>query len=371
MTSLFLSLPHVGIQTLTPYQPGKSIESTAREYHLKNIIKLASNENPLGCSPNVLLALEQLSPMQLATYPSAAHHKLPEQLSRKHGLKPEQILLSNGTDALFSLIMTTFALHTGRTMLTHEYAFSAYTIQAQTLGVPFKTAPINQDWTLNVDALLESIEPNTGILFLANPNNPTGILTPSADIKKILAALPETTLFVLDEAYIDYCDEYENTVTWLSAYPNLILLRTFSKIYGLAGLRLGYAMGQADIISLLAKAQLPFTINQLALQAGSVALEDQAFIQKTLQVNKTGMEKMLVGLQALSLKPVISKGNFITVDCLQAAHWIYEALLQQGIIVRPLAAYGLPNHLRITIGTPTQIERVLKALSIILNKEPL
>ncbi|MCX7115578.1 MAG: histidinol-phosphate transaminase [Gammaproteobacteria bacterium] len=363
----FFTLPHQGIQTLIPYQPGKSIESLAQELGLKDIIKLASNENPLGCSTAVHLALSQLKAAQIASYPSPRHHPLYARLSEHVGLPSNQLLLSNGSDALFSLLMLTFALHTQKNMVTHDYAFNAYTIQAQALGIPTRIAATNSDFTVNIEAILALCDHNTALIFIANPNNPTGLPIHTEQVKQLLTGLPENTLLVLDEAYIEYTHPEENTIEWLSHHPQLILLRTFSKIYGLAGLRLGYAMAHPDIIELLQRAQLPFTVNQAAMAAGLAALNDQAFMQQSRLQTQQGMIELKQGLLALSLTPIPSVANFITVDCHQPALAIYEALLHEGIIVRPLHPYGLANHLRITIGTTQQIKRLLKALSLILK----
>lgn len=362
--------PHPGIETLTPYQPGKSIESLAQASGLSDIIKLASNENPLGCSPHVKVALGAMSPHALASYPSPAHHPLYDKLCDKLGVSKAQLLFANGSDALISLLIITFALHLERSVLTHQYAFSAYPIQAQALGVPVNRVPVEADWSLNIDKLLEACTPKTALIFLATPNNPTGLTIPKADLKKLLSHLPETTLLVLDEAYIDYEPQtIDNTINWLNTYPNLVLLRTFSKVYGLAGLRLGYAIANPDIIAWLARAQLPFTVNQAALTAGSAALDDLEFVEKSLSMTTEGMIQLKEGFKALHLTPHPSEANFITLDLHQEALPIYEKLLQRGIIVRPLAPYGLNNHLRITVGTPTQNTRLLSALANILEEK--
>lgn len=363
MSCDFFALPHPAIQTLIPYQPGKSVASLQQELGLTDIIKLASNENPLGCSPHAKKALRKLSVSSIAAYPAAFHHPLHQKLSVYHGLSPEQLLLANGSDSLFSLLMNTFALHTHKHILTHEYAFSAYAIQAQALGVPCNIVPIHPDWTVNIDALIEACTPQTALIFIANPNNPTGLAIAQHDLKRLLAHLPQTTLLVLDEAYIDYHPQEENTVDWLNAFPNLVLIRTFSKAYGLAGLRIGYVMAHPDIIQLLKRVQLPFSVNQAALDAANAALDDQAFIKKTCHLIKKGKSQLLAGFQRLKLHAHPAHANFITIDCKQIALPIYEKLLHHGIIVRPLAPYGLPQHLRITIGTTKQNTRLLHAFT--------
>lgn len=368
MKSLFSKLPHAGIQTLIPYQPGKSIASLEQELGIQHVIKLASNENALGCSPQVKAALAALPIDQIATYPSPLHHPLHPYLCHLHHIEPTQLLLANGSDALISLLLTTFALHTGRTVLIHDYAFNAFQIQAQTLGIPVQSAPIHPDWSVDMDALIALCQPTTALIFIANPNNPTGSYLPAASLKQLLAAIPPTTICVLDEAYIEFTTPTENSVDWLAQYPNLVLLRTFSKIHGLAGLRLGYAMGNADLIALLMRSQLPFTVNQAAMVAGLSALQDRDFVKKSVRMIQAGMVQLTEGFRALSLIPLPSQGNFIMVDCQQPAQPLYEQLLHQGIIVRPLLPYGLSQHLRITIGTPKQNERLLTCLHSLLTK---
>lgn len=363
MPTHFSTLPHLGIQTLTPYEPGKSIESLKQELGLTDIIKLASNENPLGCGPKAKTALESISPYTLTAYPSANFHPLHQALCDRLKISKEQLILANGSDALFSLLMTTFALHTGRTVLTHEYAFNAYTIQAQTLGIQTQIAPVASDWSVNIQSLIEASTSQTAILFLANPNNPTGLTVSQDDIKLLLKHLPPTTLLVLDEAYYGYPPEQpENTIEWLETYPNLVILRTFSKIYGLAGLRIGYAIANSEIIALLKRAQLPFTINQAAMAAALAALDDIDFLNQSLITTNVGMKQLEAGFKALNLTPHPSFANFITVDMHQSALPVYEKLLHHGIIVRPLHPYGLTQHLRITIGTAEQNTRLLEAL---------
>lgn len=362
----FFTLPHTDIQTLIPYQPGKSIASLQTELGLSDVIKMASNENALGCSPNVLTALRQLDAHTVATYPAPHHHPLHQALTEHLDIAPEQLLLGNGSDTFFSLLMTTFALHTDRHILTHEYAFNAYTIQAQALGIPAQITPVHADWSVDIDAMIKAVTPQTAVVFIASPNNPTGLAIPQDKIKRLLRHLPETTLLALDEAYLEYHPENENTIDWLASFPNLVLLRTFSKAYGLAGLRIGYAIAHADLIQILQRVQLPFTVNQAALDAALAALSDNAFLQQTVNMTRAGKTQLLAGFQNLSLTSLPSTGNFITVDCQRPALAIYQALLHHGIIVRPLAPYGLPEHLRITIGTEVQNARLLTALATCL-----
>lgn len=362
-------LPHAGIRTLVPYKPGKSIEELAQERGLLDIIKLASNENPLGCSPLVKQALNNLSPLQLATYPIASVHPLYKKLSEKLKLPRHQLILTHGSDALFSLLLTTFALHNNKQVITHEYAFSTYAIQAQTLGIPVLTIPDKRNWEVDLDAISAACNDQTALIFLANPNNPTGLSIPLAGISKLLTQIPESTLLVMDEAYYEFAYPLgdQSSLKLLQHYPNLVITRTFSKMYGLAGLRLGYGMAHPEIIELLQRVQLPFMVNIAALTAALAAIEDETFVKQTLISNTTGKQQLYSGLTALQLSPLPSSTNFITFDCQGNALAIYEALEQHGIIVRPLNPYGLSNHLRVTIGTTLQNSRFLDTLALCLK----
>ncbi|ASQ46564.1 histidinol-phosphate transaminase [Legionella clemsonensis] len=358
-------LPHSGIQTLRPYIPGKAAEELAREQGLTDIIKLASNENPLGCSIKAIEALAKLSGLQLATYPSPMNHPLRFRLCKKLGIREDMLTLGNGSDLLFSLILTTFALHTGRQMLTHEQAFLSYEIQAQTLGIPVQKIPLSSNWQVDLDALITASQSNTAVLFLANPNNPTGVFIEPAKIKLLLESVPSTTIIVLDEAYYDYAyDKNDQTsINWLQQHPNLIITRTFSKAYGLAGLRLGYAIANPEITELLLRVQPPFAVNQAALEAANAAIDDEDFLHKTVTLNEQGMQQLQQGFDALKLNYLPSRCNFITVHCDRDALIVYQNLLKEGIIVRPLASYQLPYHLRVTVGTSIQNARFLDKLA--------
>lgn len=361
----FHQLPHAGIRNLTPYKPGKPIVEVAREFGLGDIIKLASNENPLGCSPAALSALQTLSPALLASYPSAINHPLYEKLAKKHGITPQQLILSNGSDYIFLLLMMGFALHNGKHILTHDYAFSSYQIQAQGLGIPVTSSGLHPDWQVDIDQLIANCNADTALIFLANPNNPTGLLIPQTEVKRLLENIPETTLLVLDEAYHEYAQLEINSLSWLETHPNLVITRTFSKAYALAGLRLGYAIANVAIIEILHKLQLPFAVNQAALAAGLAALEDEDFLGKTLEVNHQGMQQLLLGLEQVGLSAFPSAANFITFSCNKDSTDTYQALLQQGIIVRPLHAYNMPEYIRVSAGTTEQNARFLKALATI------
>jgi len=360
----YKKLPHKGIQALTPYIPGKSIEEVAREQGVMNIIKLASNENPRGCSPQVLKALSTLSGLQIATYPAPSNSPLLLKLAEKHHVHEDMLTLSNGSDALFQLLLICFALGSDKHIITHEYAFQAYAIQAKTLGIPLKITPLLNNWHVDIEAIITTCTQNTALIFLANPNNPTGTLLSEAEIKHLLTHIPETTLLVLDEAYNEYLSPAEkvDTISLLTDYPNLVITRTFSKSYGLAGLRLGYAISNPTIHELLQKVILPFTINQAALTAGEAALDDEAFVRDSVTLNRQELKRIRETMTKLHFTCLPSPANYITFDCKVDGKIIYEALLKHGIIVRPLHPYGLNNYLRVSTGTTEQTTYFIEKL---------
>lgn len=366
----FQELPHEGIRQLVPYKPGKAIEELAREKGLTDIIKLASNENPLGCSPKALAALRSLSPHVLATYPSPLNHPLMSRLAAKHQISEDQIFISNGSDFIYTLLLNSYALHQDKHILTHDYAFSTYAIQAKTLNIPVRSAAINADWSINVDNLINQCDHKTALIFLANPNNPTGILSSPKEIERLLNGIPKNTLFILDEAYYEFAAaEFQvNTLEWLSRFHNLVITRTFSKIYGLAGLRLGYALAHPDIISILKRIQLPFTVNQAALSAGFAALSDEDFLHQSLLLNTKGIAQMRQGLDELKIEYLPSACNFLTCNAGEDAIHLYNFLLDKGIIMRPLHAYNMNNYFRVSIGTQEQNTRFLQAVHEYYNR---
>jgi histidinol-phosphate aminotransferase len=366
----YKKIPHAGIRSLSPYIPGKSAESLAQEQGLSNIIKLASNENPLGCSDAVKEALAELTSHQIATYTVSTQHPLRKKLSNQLNIDTEMVLLSNGSDNIFNLALICFALHTGKHMLTHQAAFIQYEIQAKTLGIPTYHVPLKSNFEVDIDGLIAACTEETAMIFLANPNNPTGLWIQKQDIQRLLDNVPRSTVVVLDEAYHEYlpADKQSEPHQLLSAYPNIVITRTFSKVYGLAALRLGYAIANPVLIELLYRVQLPFIVNQAAMYAASAALDDHDFIQRTLKVNHDGMVQMKAALDELNIIQLPSACNFITIDSGYDALIVDKHLQHQGVIVRPLHPYGLTRHLRITIGTESQNTRCLTALNHCLEE---
>lgn len=367
----FSLLPHPGIQTLSPYVPGQSIEALARDQGLTDIIKLASNENPRGCSPLVTQALAALSRHQIATYPAPSAHPLPEALASQLNIDLNMLTLGHGSDALFQLLIICFALHRNKSILTHDYAFQTYQILANIFGVPFISTPLLKDWKIDIDSIINKCDENTALIFIANPNNPTGTLMARDDILHLLNHIPETTLLVLDEAYYEYLDPKNNphSLSLLNTFSNLVVTRTFSKGYGLAGLRLGYAITHPSIHTLLQKVALPFTISQSALTGGLAALQDETFARDTAELNRRELKRVRQRLIQLGFDCLPSFANFVTFDCKKDGGIVYNQLLRQGIIVRPLHAYGLNHYLRVSIGTAEQNTRFLETLQKEYNDE--
>jgi histidinol-phosphate aminotransferase len=356
-----------GIRGLTPYQPGKPIEELQRELGLADVIKLASNENPLGASPKARAAAEAaLGELQL--YPDGSGFRLKRALSQKLGVGPDQLTLGNGSNEILELLARVF-LAPGRAALFSEYAFAVYPIVAQAVGAEARLAPAHgpeHDMPLGHDlaAFRARLDATVRLVFIANPNNPTGTWLAPDDIAGFLRSVPDDVVVVLDEAYYEYMAPAlrPDSLALLARHPNLVITRTFSKIYGLAALRVGYSISHPEIADLLNRARQPFNSNSLALAAAEAALDDDAHVQRSVANNREGLRALTAGLQALGLRCLPSQANFLSFDLGRPAGPCYEALLRQGVIVRPLAPYAMPNHLRVTVGTPAENQRFLAAL---------
>lgn len=365
----FNTLPHSGIQTLSPYVPGKSIRSLSQEKGISTIIKLASNENPRGCSPQVHQALANLALTQIASYPAPSTSPLIHKIAKKIGVTEDMVTLGNGSDAIFQLLVICFALHVQKNIITHDYAFQTFKILPQLFGVPLISTPVLNNWDVDIKAIIHSCTKQTALIFIANPNNPTGSLLSIHQIEELLENIPETTLLILDEAYAEYIETHEqkNSIELLKNHRNLIITRTFSKAYGLAGLRLGYAISDPEIKKLLQKIVLPFTVNQAAIAAGNAAIDDETFLQDTITLNRQEIHRLRDTLIKIGYPCLPSPANFITFDCKIDGKIIADALQNQGIIVRPLHAYGLDNFLRINSGTPEQNTGFINTLMSVLH----
>lgn len=361
-----LNLAVSGVRQLVPYVPGKPIEELERELGMTEIIKLASNENPLGPGKNALAAIQSALP-KLALYPDGNGFNLKSALAKKYKVDINQITLGNGSNELLELVARAF-LSPGLEAMFSQHAFAVYPIVTQAVGATAVVVPA-LNYGNDLEAMAARIGDKTRVVFIANPNNPTGTFLKQVDLQKFIGALPAHCLCVLDEAYFEFAasDEGIGSLDWLKTNPNLIITRTFSKAYGLAGLRAGYSLSSPEIADILNRVRQPFNNNSLALAAAEAALSDHDHLQQTITVNSQGMSDLTSGFKGLGLDWIPSAGNFVSVDFKRPAQPLYEALLRKGVIVRPIANYGMPNHLRISIGTHIENKFFLKALAETLD----
>ena len=357
-----MSNPHIA--ALTPYQPGKPIDEVTRELGLSSVVKLASNENPRGPGGAVREALSAACET-LSLYPDGNAFYLKEALAAHLGVRPEQLTMGNGSNDVLDLAARC-ALTAGAETIVSEHAFVVYRLATACAGGSLVEVPARAHGA-DLQRMLDAVTDATAIIFLANPNNPTGTWVPQAEVEAFLERVPAHIWVVLDEAYFEYVDhpDYPDGIALQARYPNLIVTRTFSKIHGLASLRVGYAVSSPEIADLLNRARQPFNVNTFALAAAQAALADGEFVATSRQLNTQGMQELEAGLQQLGLGFIPSVGNFVTFEVGNAAQ-TYQALLQQGVIVRPVAEYGLPQHLRVTVGLPEHNARFLATLESVL-----
>lgn len=361
----FRTLANSSVRELTPYQPGKPIEELERELGIKSSIKLASNENPLGPSPIVLSSAQQAL-LNAHIYPDGGCFELKQALSAFLNVQPTQITVGNGSENILELIIKAY-LHKGDSAVISQYAFLTIPILLQGYGIQINTAPA-KNWGHDVSAMIRAIDEKTRVLFLVNPNNPTGTYTNKKDFELLMESVPPHVLVVVDEAYTEYIsnDDYPHALTYLDRYPNLVITRTFSKVYGLAALRLGYSISSSEIADILNRARLPFNVNAIAAKAACAALSDQDHVHKSITLNQNGMAQVEAELNRLHISYIPSICNFITMD-VQDASAVYQQLLLKGVIVRPLKAYDMPCHIRVTIGTSNQNDRFIAAISSLVR----
>jgi histidinol-phosphate aminotransferase len=353
---------HEYVRAIAPYQGGKPIEELAREFGLapESIVKLASNENPLGMPASARAAIARAA--ELGRYPDSNGFELKRALSARYGVPPEWLTLGNGSNDILELAAATM-LAPGTSAVYAQHSFAVYALATQARGARAIVVPA-RDFGHDLDAMAAAIAPDTRVVFVANPHNPTGTFLAHDRVAAFLAKVPSNVLVVLDEAYNEYLapEQRFDTTAWVRTYPNLLIARTFSKIYGLAGLRIGFGIAQADLTDLLNRVRQPFNVNALAQVAALAALEDTAFQQQSYELNRRGMQQLVAGFSALGLQTVPSAGNFVLVKVGAAAGRVYQALLERGVIVRPVANYGLPEWLRVTIGLPEENAKLLQVL---------
>jgi histidinol-phosphate aminotransferase len=359
------------VKLLHPYTPGKPVEELERELGISNAIKLASNENPLGCSNLVKQAINQAS-QHIELYPDANAFYLKQKLSAKLGVKAEQLTIGNGSNDVLDLLARIF-LDEHAEAIYSEFAFLVYPLVVQACGAKARVAKAlsidnNQPYGHDLEAMLALINDNTRLIFIANPNNPTGTWLNRNELKDFIDKVPGHIAVVVDEAYFEYVeqDSYPDTLEWLSQYANLIVTRTFSKIYGLAGLRVGYAISSPEISDLLNRVRQPFNANTIALAAAIASLEDDDFVEASKNNNQAGLQQLTEYFQSRGIEYIPSVGNFLTVRFGAQCDQVYQNLLQQGVILRPLANYNLAEFLRVTIGTPQQQAVLIKKLDKLL-----
>ena len=350
------------VRAIAPYQPGKPTSELARELGLDeaSIIKLASNENPLGVSPKALAAMRALLD-GLARYPDGNGFELKQALSQRLGVAHNRIVLGNGSNDVLELAARAF-LAPGLSAVYSQHAFAVYPLAVMAIGARGIEVKAH-DYGHDLAAMAAAVGSDTRIVFIANPNNPTGTFVPGPQIEAFMATVPTRVLVVLDEAYTEYLrpECRYDSIAWLGKYPNLVITRTFSKVFGLAGLRVGYALADPAVADLMNRVRQPFNVNSLSLAAAAAALGDEAFIRDSYELNCRGMAQITAGLDRLGLQYIPAYGNFVTFAVPNASE-VFQKLLRLGVIVRPIAAYGMPGHLRVSIGLEAENARFLVAL---------
>ena len=359
------------VRAIAPYQPGKPISEVARELGLdeRAIVKLASNENPRGISPKALLAIKAALP-ELGRYPDG--FDLTQALSKKLGVPAQSIVLGNGSNDVLELAGMAF-LTPGCSAVYSQHAFAVYPLATQARGAE-SIVVAAKNFGHDLEAMLAAIRPDTRVVFIANPNNPTGTMLTAAELESFLGRAPKNVVIVLDEAYNEYLDPGLRcpSIAWIAKFPNLIVTRTFSKVYGLAGLRVGYAVCRPEVADLLNRVRQPFNVNNLAIVAAVAALTDDVFVRESYELNVAGMQQLQDGCKRLGISWIPSHANFVTVEIPRSggesqAGAVFQKLLREGVIVRPLAGYGMPDHLRVTIGLTRENARFLEALEAVLG----
>jgi histidinol-phosphate aminotransferase len=349
------------IRSIAPYQPGKPIAELERELGISGIVKLASNENPLGASPKAVAAMHEAI-ATISLYPDGNGFELKDALVQRYGVMHANLVLGNGSNDLLELASRAF-LAPGDVAVYSAHAFAVYALATQAVGAKGITVPA-KDFGHDLDAMLQAaVQHKAKMVFIANPNNPTGTYLTAETLQHFLQALPANILVVLDEAYNEYLPPAQryDSVSWLKKYPNLIISRTFSKAYGLAGLRVGYAIAHEQITNMMNRVRQPFNVNSVAQAAAVAALHDMDFVKQTYELNQRGMQQIIAGLDKLGLSYIPSYGNFICFH-IGGATAMYRRLLELGVIVRPVANYDMPDYLRVSIGLENENEKFLTAL---------
>ncbi len=363
----FMTPPRRALRDIFPYQPGKSIASVRRELGLRSVIKLASNENPLGPSPKAMAECRRAQ-SQNALYPEGASPELRNALAAFHKTRPESVIVGNGSDEIIRLLCEAF-IDPEDEVVVSQHGFIRFKQQASMMGARVIEVPMT-DWTHDLELMAQATSPRTKLVFVANPNNPTGTHNTQVEIEALLKAVSKTTLVVLDEAYFQFAEAipgYPRSIPDLvRRHGNLVVMRTFSKAYGLAGLRVGYAVGEPELVGWLDRIRMPFNVNLPAQRACVEALKDAAFVKRTVAANAVQRAHVATALGDLGFGVGDSATNFVFVRSPLPGRELFKALLNLGVIIRPLDEYGLPHHVRISIGTPAQNKVLLKAMRKVL-----
>jgi len=361
-----LALP--GVCGLRPYEPGKPVEELERELGLTNIIKLASNENPLGPSANVLDAISAALP-DLSRYPDGNGFALKQALAEKHSVDLDQVTIGNGSNDILELLTRAFVSPENEVVFS-QHAFAVYPIVTQAVGAKAVVVPA-KEWGNDLDAMLAAITDKTRVVFVANPNNPTGTCVAKNKLKDFIKAVPEHVIVVVDEAYFEYAQAlfpgYESAENYLAQTPNLVVTRTFSKAYGLAALRIGYSLSSAEIADFLNRVRQPFNVNSLAMAAAIAALSDEQHLKDSLALNQSGLEQYHQACIELGLEWIPTAANFICINVKQNGRDVFDKLLHRGIIVRPVDNYEMPEFVRITVGSEEENQHCIEALTEVLQ----
>ena len=367
-TSFLIPPANEGIAHIAPYQPGKPIDELKRELGLDDVVKLASNENPLGCSTHAKAAIVQ-AVEEIGRYPDGNGFALKQQISQQFNVAMNQITLGNGSNDILELVARTFVA-AGDEVIYSQHAFAVYALATQAVGAIGIEVPA-KNYGHDLNAMAQAVTAKTRVIFIANPNNPTGTWFEEDAFSQFMQQVPTQVLVVLDEAYVEYFPQNFNSLKFLNQYPNLLISRTMSKAYGLASLRVGFGMASAEVTNLLNRVRQPFNVSSFALAAAVAALKDTDFIEQSRALNLQGMAQLEQGFSQLGLAWVPSRANFILVDVQRNGAQVFEALLKKGVIVRPVGGgYGMPHHIRVSIGLSGENSRFLQALTQVMQDIP-
>jgi len=358
-------LATAGVRQITPYQPGRPAEEVAAEFGIAKPIKLASNENPLGPSPLAIAAMQE--PGDLARYPDGNGTLLKTKIAQRHNVDTSCITLGNGSNDILEFVARAF-VSPGDEVIFSEHAFAVYPLATLAVGGTPVVTPA-RNWGYDLDATLAAVTQRTRVIFIANPNNPTGTWVGGKELRAFLDSLPEHVVTVIDEAYAEYVEQadYPDCTQWINDYDRLLVTRTFSKIFGLAGLRIGYGISSPELADFLNRVRQPFNANSLALLAAEAALDDVAHVETSRKANQQGMALIEEACRQRGLDYIPSAGNFIAIDFGRPAMGLFQSMMQLGVIVRPVENYGMPNHLRVTIGSAEENVRFIEVLDEVLG----